>query len=111
LQNGFPNPNQTEVEQIQQQALGTLPNGAAPPNISADGLNNLRVIALNELFEVAFFTQLLYNVTHNVTGYVVKNSDTKNLLVKTLTAVQAVSEFLFYSCDTFMKYIHTCLHE
>lgn len=65
----FPNPNQAQIAQIQKDAFGTLPNGGAPPKISDDGITNLKLIALNELFEVAFFSELLYNVTNKFKGY------------------------------------------
>lgn len=56
LANGFPNPSQEAILQIQKDGHGTLPTGPPPPTISPDGVINLKLIALNELFEVAFFT-------------------------------------------------------
>lgn len=95
MKNGFPNPSPDETKHIQQQALGTLPNGPPPANISKEGMYNLQIIALNELFEVAFFTQLIYNVTNNVTGYEVRDAGQREFIIKTLTAVQAVSSLSF----------------
>ncbi|KAF1348331.1 late sexual development protein [Lizonia empirigonia] len=69
LPNGFPNPNRDGEITIQDGAHGTLPNGPPPPALSADGVTNLKLIALNELFEVAFFTELIYNITTKVSGY------------------------------------------
>lgn len=69
LPNGFPNPNAAQVLEIQKQAHGTLPNGPPPPTLSPEGITNLKLIALNELFEVAFFTELVYNLTNKVQGY------------------------------------------
>lgn len=69
LQNGFPNPNQDQTLQIQIQAHGTLPNGPPPRSLSPEGINNLQLIALNELFEVAYFTELVHNVTNKYPGY------------------------------------------
>ncbi|KAJ4985745.1 sexual development protein [Stagonosporopsis vannaccii] len=69
LQNGFPNPNRDGEITIQDAAHGTLPNGPPPPALSAEGVTNLKLIALNELFEVAFFTELIFNVTNKVSGY------------------------------------------
>jgi hypothetical protein len=69
LANGFPNPNRDGEITIQDGAHGTLPNGPPPPALSAEGVTNLKLIALNELFEVAFFTELIYNVTNKVSGY------------------------------------------
>jgi hypothetical protein len=69
LSNGFPNPNQAQTIQIQKDAHGTLSNGPPPATLSAEGITNLQLVALNELFEVAFFTELVYNLTNKVPGY------------------------------------------
>lgn len=69
LANGFPNPSQDQILQIQKDAHGTLPNGPPPPSLSPEGITNLKLIALNELFEVAYFTELVYNLTNKVEGY------------------------------------------
>jgi hypothetical protein len=69
LSNGFPNPSAAQTLQIEKDAHGTLPNGPPPSTLSAEGITNLQLIALNELFEVAFFTELVYNLTNKVTGY------------------------------------------
>ena len=71
LSNGFPdidNPSDA-LTQIELQALGTLPNGGAPPTPHPDSLISLGFIAFNELFEVAFFTELISNITNNVSGF------------------------------------------
>jgi hypothetical protein len=69
LKNGFPNVEQAAIIEIQDGAHGTLPNGPPPPALSPEGATNLKLIALNELFEVAFFTELVYNVSTKVSGY------------------------------------------
>ncbi|CAI6336570.1 unnamed protein product [Periconia digitata] len=69
LKNGFPTPCKDEILNIQKQAFGTLPNGPAPPALSPEGVTNLQLIALNELFEVAFFTELMYNISNKFDGY------------------------------------------
>lgn len=69
LANGFPNPSQSAINQIQKDAQGTLPNGAPPPSMTPEGLTNLKLIALNELFEVAFFTELAANISSRAPGY------------------------------------------
>jgi hypothetical protein len=69
LANGFPNPSNDQLMRIQKDADGTLPNGSPPKNISAEGLTNLKLIAFNEVMEVAFFTELLYNLTNKAPGY------------------------------------------
>lgn len=75
LANGFPNianPSD-QLNQIQQDARGTLPkaapNAPAPATPQPDSLTSLGFIAFNELFEVAFFTELFNNVTTGASGY------------------------------------------
>jgi hypothetical protein len=69
LKNGFPNPSQDAIVDIAKQAHGTLPNGPPPAALSAEGILNLQLVAANEVFEVAYFTELYYNVTNKVPGY------------------------------------------
>lgn len=88
LSNGFPNLNATSMAEVYKLAGGTLPNGALPTNLKPDAVKTLQLIAANELFEVAYFTELLYNVTSGVPGYQVENYD---YVVSTLTAVINVS--------------------
>ena len=76
---------------IEQKALGTLSNITPPQNVSADGLTSLRLVAANELFEVAYFNDLLNNVTNNVMGYEFKDMKNRDFVIKALTAVLAVS--------------------
>jgi hypothetical protein len=73
--------------QVYKLAGGTLPNGALPSSLKAGGIQALQLIAANELFEVAYFTDLLQNVTDNVPGYQVEDYD---YVVATLTAIRAV---------------------
>jgi hypothetical protein len=87
LANGFPQLNSTAMLQVYKLAGGTLPNGALPSSLKAGGIQALQLIAANELFEVAYFTDLLQNVTDNVPGYQVEDYD---YVVATLTAIRAV---------------------
>jgi hypothetical protein len=66
---GFPSPNSTQLANIEKEAQGTLPNSPLPKTLKATGVTTLQLLALNEIFEVAYFTELLANVTTNVTGY------------------------------------------
>jgi len=93
LANGFPNianPSQA-LNQIENQADGTLPNGPPPPSLADDDLTSLRLIAFNELFEVAFFTSLLANITQNVQGFSL-GYDQRDIVVNALRAVVAQEE-------------------
>ncbi|KAL2392330.1 hypothetical protein ABEF95_004767 [Exophiala dermatitidis] len=95
LPNGFPNisAGSAELNAIEDQAHGLLPNGPPPPAPpAADDLTSLRLIAFNELFEVAFFTELLANITNNVPGYEVQDPSQKQALINEITAVVAQEE-------------------
>ena len=89
---GFPsvqNPS-AALTAIEIAAHGILPNGPAPPAApAADDLTSLRLIAFNEIFEVAYFTELLFNVTNNVAGYTYQDQYARQELIDALTAVIA----------------------
>lgn len=94
LNNGFPNitPGSQEQLNIETQAHGTLPNGPPPAPPKNDSLTSLQLIAFNEIFEVAFFTELVANITNNVDGYHIYHPGARDYIVKALTAVQAQEE-------------------
>jgi hypothetical protein len=60
--------------------------------LAAGDVTVFELIAFNELFEVAFFTSLINNITHDVSGFEVGNSGIKNFVLQALTAVQAQEE-------------------
>ncbi|KAE9362549.1 late sexual development protein [Stipitochalara longipes BDJ] len=86
LANGFPNLNTTALEQVYKLAGGTLPNGALPSTLTPNGVQALQLIAANELFEVAYFTELLQNITSKVHGY---HEGHHQYIIDTLTSVIA----------------------
>lgn len=87
LANGFPSPGPKALANVETLAGGPLP-AATPPNPGATGALDLMVIATNELTETAFFTELLYNVTHEVDGYKVDN---KAYVMSSIQAIKNVS--------------------
>lgn len=87
LSNGFPNPNQSQLTTIEQQAHGTLPNTPPPSTLDPESETALGLIAFNELFEVAFFTQLLNNITSAAPGYT--DIPNRDQVLSTLHAVVA----------------------
>lgn len=89
LPDGFPWPDTSQLQIIEQQASGTLSNSSLPGNISMEGLKDFQLIAFNELAEVAFFTELLSNITNNVEGYMI-NAEKRDFIISTITAVQRV---------------------
>ncbi|KAJ5587597.1 uncharacterized protein N7459_003362 [Penicillium hispanicum] len=92
LPDGMPNPSPSELKKIEENAHGTLPNGPPPPVISDLGIVNLQLIAFNELFEVAFFNELLVNITKNVEGYRFSNDSDRDLILRSFRAILAQEE-------------------
>jgi len=95
LHNGFPTvaAGSPQLAAIETQAHGSLPNAPPPATApNADSLRSLRLIAFNELFEVAFFTELLSNITNHVDGYEIHDQGSRDYIIKALTAVQAQEE-------------------
>jgi hypothetical protein len=91
LPDGLPYPSPGELREIEQNAHGTLPNGPPPPVISNEGIVNLKLIAFNELFEVAYFSELITNITENVEGYRFTDDDDRNETLSWLQVILAVS--------------------
>jgi len=93
LGNNFPTPATAQIAAIETQAHGSLPSGGPPPPHapSADTLTSLRLIAFNELFEVAFFTELLDLIQNKAPGFWDDSKD-MNFIIDALTAVQAQEE-------------------
>ena len=67
--NSFPNPSTAQLQDIKNRAFSTLLNTPLLGIISIDSLTNLKLITLNELFKVIFFTKLVTNLTNKVSGY------------------------------------------
>ena len=67
-----------------------MPNTPLPTSLPADAVQTLQVIAYNEIFEVAFFSSLLNNVTNGVAGFTDLQGLDKAYVEKVLTAVVAV---------------------
>ncbi|KAK4687591.1 hypothetical protein P7C73_g2525, partial [Tremellales sp. Uapishka_1] len=91
LPNGFPSLGDAALHQVYEAAGGTLPNTPLPTSLPADAVTTLQVLAVNEIFEVAFFSSLLANVTNGVDGYTDLPLD-KDYVVSILTAVIAQEE-------------------
>jgi len=98
LGNSFPAPNPSQLLAIEQQAHGSIPipfpaAPAAAHGPAADSITSLEFIAFNELFEVSFFTELIFNITNNVPGYRFDTEiDTRDYILNALIAVQAQEE-------------------
>ncbi|KAK3073847.1 hypothetical protein LTR53_004202 [Teratosphaeriaceae sp. CCFEE 6253] len=75
LQDGFPDVSDDVLNDIENIALGTLSNAPPPPKSGANdtSINELAFVAFNELFEVAFFTSLITNISNDVPGFETKD--------------------------------------
>ncbi|KAK3063039.1 hypothetical protein LTS18_002867 [Coniosporium uncinatum] len=89
LADGFPNPNDQQLHQIEEIAHGTLPNGPPPPKIDHDTKTSLQLIAFNENFEVAFFEQLIKNITNNVNGFQFNDKKQRDFVLQNLIVANA----------------------
>lgn len=92
LNNGFPNPSPSALAEIQKEAGGTLPNTPLPTSLKADAIQSLQVIAVNEIFETAYFSSLLHNVTNNVHGYTDFDGLSRDYVIKSLKQIRAQEE-------------------
>ncbi|ETS86278.1 hypothetical protein PFICI_00106 [Pestalotiopsis fici W106-1] len=91
LSDGFPNidGNSSALQAIQAQAHGTLPNGPLPTSIADVSAIVWSLIAFNELFEVAYFSSLISNITGNVHGYEIGSTAASGVVLNALQTVQA----------------------
>lgn len=94
LSNGFPGIAQGSdaLKQIEKQAHGTLPNGPLPTEISDNSATVWQLIAFNEMFEVAYFSNLIENITNGVSGYETAGPVARNFISTALEAVRAQEE-------------------
>jgi len=102
LSNGFPNLSDSAKQQVNVLAHGTEPNGGAP-TLTEDDLLSFQLIAFNEIFEVAFFTDLLFNVTNNVDGFTIQDQTQRQQVINTLVAVQAQEELHADNANAILK--------
>ncbi|KAL5403980.1 hypothetical protein PMIN04_012703 [Paraphaeosphaeria minitans] len=76
------------IRETQERAHGTLPNTPLPAHLSKEGITNFKLVAFNELFEVAFFFELVQNITNNVDGYDL--GEGRDEILEDLTIILAV---------------------
>ncbi|KAH6890272.1 hypothetical protein B0T10DRAFT_605789 [Thelonectria olida] len=86
--NGFPNPNNAQERQIALQAGGKLPGAPLPTKLGPRSTTAFQLIAFNELFETAFFSSLLHNITTKTKGYEIpgKEREEAEKVIRTVLA-------------------------
>ncbi|KAL5044544.1 hypothetical protein BDW71DRAFT_215597 [Aspergillus fruticulosus] len=92
LPHGLPRPSPEQLQQIEQAAHGTLPSLPLPANVSAQGITNLQLLAFQEHVEVAFFHQLVGNITRNISGYTFINDAEREFALRSLMTILAQEE-------------------
>ncbi|KAI9928426.1 hypothetical protein ASPWEDRAFT_170576 [Aspergillus wentii DTO 134E9] len=102
----MPNPTPAQLRAIEERAHGTLPNTPPPDKISDQGIVNLQLIAFNELFEVAFFHELLINVTGNVEGFEFSSLGDRDIVINALTAILAQEELHAISANNALQHFN-----
>ncbi|KAL8922333.1 MAG: hypothetical protein Q9172_003625 [Xanthocarpia lactea] len=104
LADGFPNPSPEQLLSIQKAAGGSLPNAPLPTTLSQNETTALKLLAHNELFEVAFFNELLTNITTNVPGYCVNDTAPldRALLIKSIEAIKNQEELHAIGANAFL---------
>ncbi|KAL2060775.1 hypothetical protein VTL71DRAFT_9417 [Oculimacula yallundae] len=107
LGNDFPVPGQRQLLVIQEQARGSLPDGPPTSTINPNTLTSLRLIAFNELFEVAFFSSLISNITTNVTGYTFSSPSARDTALASLTAIVAQEELHVLNANGALSHFDT----
>jgi hypothetical protein len=99
LANGFPTVSQATLKQIEEAAHGSLPNSGSPTSLNDASVTVLELIAFNEIFEVAFFTSLIQNITSNVDGFAIDSPILQRAVLNELYAVQAQEELHFLGAN------------
>lgn len=90
LPNGFPNPpSNATLEELYTRAGGNFTNAPHALKFDNDSLTSWKLQAFNEFMEVAFFTQLIANITNRVPGYMLE-SKREDYILNSLKTIQAV---------------------
>lgn len=87
--NDFPNPTAEQLQAIFRDADGKPGNAPPPAKLEPGTLTALQFVALNEQFEVAFFSSFIHNITNQVAGFEFEDQKKKEELLDILKTVLA----------------------
>lgn len=96
---GFPEPNAQQLLDIETAADGTLSNAPPPPKLEPSSLTAFQLIAFNELFETAYFSSLINNITANVPGFQLPSQAKQEELLDVLHTILAVRTPFLYPAE------------
>ncbi|KAI0967183.1 sexual development protein [Xylaria arbuscula] len=107
---GFPNPNAQQLLDIEKQADGLLSNIPPPANLSAAGITNFQLIAFNENLEVAFFSEIISNITNKEPGFECYESPySESAILDILKTVKAQEELHAITAITTLEHFNAPL--
>ncbi|KAF2993627.1 hypothetical protein E8E14_000294 [Neopestalotiopsis sp. 37M] len=109
LSNGFPFPNETALEELFTRAGGNFTNAPLAPRFDDDSLTSWKLQAFNEFMEVAFFTQLIANITDGVAGYEL-DSSMRDYVLSSLETIQAQEQMHAYNANDAVRYFTDGAH-
>ncbi|KAK4214356.1 hypothetical protein QBC37DRAFT_284137 [Rhypophila decipiens] len=109
LENGFPFPSDAALEELFTRAGGNFTNAPLAPRFDDDSLTSWKLQAFNEFMEVAFFTQLIANITKKVPGYELESSS-RDYILDTLKVIQAQEEMHAYNANDAVRYFTNGSH-
>ncbi|KAI1152042.1 hypothetical protein F4825DRAFT_462172 [Nemania diffusa] len=109
LPNGFPFPNDQALEELFIRAGGNFTNAPLAPKFDSDSLTSWKLQAFNEFFEVAFFTQLIANISRREPGYDL-DSPAREYILDSLTTIQAQEEMHAYNANDAVRYFDNGSH-
>ena len=89
LPNGFPFPSEAALEVLFSEAGGNFTNAPLAPKFDDDSLTSWKLQAFHVMVEVAFFTQLIANITDKVAGYEL-TPEQEQYVLSSLKVIQAV---------------------
>ncbi|KAI9374134.1 hypothetical protein BJX61DRAFT_338976 [Aspergillus egyptiacus] len=92
LPDGLPNPSPEQLQKIEHRAHGSMPGLPLPANVSAPGVAGLQMMAFDGFQAVAFFNELLWNITHSIEGYAVRNAVEREFAIRSLETILAQRE-------------------
>ncbi|KAI0134355.1 hypothetical protein BJ170DRAFT_195804 [Xylariales sp. AK1849] len=109
LSNGFPFPNETALEELFTRAGGNFTNAPLAPRFDEDSLTSWKLQAFNEFMEVAFFTQLISNISDGVAGYELDTS-MRDYVLSSLETIQAQKQMHAYNANDAVRYFTNGSH-
>ncbi|KAL4940046.1 hypothetical protein BDV06DRAFT_224468 [Aspergillus oleicola] len=104
LPDGSVNPSPEQLQKIEQAAHGTLPGLPLPANLSTSGITNLQLLAFQEFVEVAFFHELIGNITRTEPGYGFVNDVEREFALRSLTTILAQEQVHTLTANDALKH-------